>query len=150
MVDFGPELPSGKRSYFEVRRFAVISLPITPNLFILHKYELLSRARLLAQYGRSSNYELRTTNYKSTLNAPVLGRMIMTRELLASAYDARLGNIILLLRVSDSSTYYTTQQRIENLSRRAVNMDQQERIEAASNFLLQAPPGEINDVLNGA
>lgn len=74
----------------------------------------------------------------------------MTRELLASAYDARLGNIILLLRVSDSSTYYTTQQRIENLSRRAVNMDQQERIEAASNFLLQAPPGEINDVLNGA
>lgn len=28
-------------------------------------------------------------------------------------------------------------------------MDQQERIEAASKFLLQAPPGEINDVLNG-
>jgi len=28
-------------------------------------------------------------------------------------------------------------------------MDSTERIEAASSFLLQSPPGEINDVLNG-
>ena len=28
-------------------------------------------------------------------------------------------------------------------------MDPAERIEAASKFLLQSPPGEINDVLNG-
>lgn len=28
-------------------------------------------------------------------------------------------------------------------------MDATERIQAASKFLLQAPPGEINDVLNG-
>ena len=28
-------------------------------------------------------------------------------------------------------------------------MDQQERIQTACAFLLQAPPGEINDVLNG-
>lgn len=28
-------------------------------------------------------------------------------------------------------------------------MDAEERIQAASKFLLQAPPGEINDVLNG-
>ena len=28
-------------------------------------------------------------------------------------------------------------------------MDSAERIEAASRFLLQSPPGEINDVLNG-
>ena len=28
-------------------------------------------------------------------------------------------------------------------------MDSAERIEAASKFLLQSPPGEINDVLNG-
>ncbi|KAL1758423.1 F-actin-capping protein subunit alpha [Schizophyllum commune] len=28
-------------------------------------------------------------------------------------------------------------------------MDAKERVEAASNFLLQSPPGEINDVLNG-
>lgn len=28
-------------------------------------------------------------------------------------------------------------------------MDAQERIRAASKFLLQSPPGEINDVLNG-
>jgi hypothetical protein len=28
-------------------------------------------------------------------------------------------------------------------------MDQNERIQAASKFLLQSPPGEINDVLNG-
>ena len=31
-----------------------------------------------------------------------------------------------------------------------LNMDSTERIEAASKFLLQSPPGEINDVLNGA
>ena len=30
-----------------------------------------------------------------------------------------------------------------------LNMDSVERIEAASKFLLQSPPGEINDVLNG-
>ena len=29
-------------------------------------------------------------------------------------------------------------------------MDATERIQAASNFLLQSPPGEINDVLNGS
>ena len=29
------------------------------------------------------------------------------------------------------------------------DMDQQERIAAASRFLVQSPPGEINDVLNG-
>jgi len=28
-------------------------------------------------------------------------------------------------------------------------MDSTDRIEAASSFLLQSPPGEINDVLNG-
>lgn len=28
-------------------------------------------------------------------------------------------------------------------------MEQQERIKIASGFLLQSPPGEINDVLNG-
>lgn len=28
-------------------------------------------------------------------------------------------------------------------------MDAEERIQAASKFLLQSPPGEINDVLNG-
>ena len=28
-------------------------------------------------------------------------------------------------------------------------MDATERIQAASQFLLQSPPGEINDVLNG-
>ena len=28
-------------------------------------------------------------------------------------------------------------------------MNSEERIQAASSFLLQAPPGEINDVLNG-
>jgi len=28
-------------------------------------------------------------------------------------------------------------------------MNSAERIQAASNFLLQSPPGEINDVLNG-
>lgn len=28
-------------------------------------------------------------------------------------------------------------------------MDANDRIRAASNFLLQSPPGEINDVLNG-
>ena len=28
-------------------------------------------------------------------------------------------------------------------------MDATERIQAASKFLLQSPPGEINDVLNG-
>ena len=32
---------------------------------------------------------------------------------------------------------------------RQTTMDQQERIQAASKFLLQSPPGEINDVLNG-
>lgn len=32
---------------------------------------------------------------------------------------------------------------------RALTMDATERIQAASKFLLQAPPGEINDVLNG-
>lgn len=31
-----------------------------------------------------------------------------------------------------------------------LTMDPAERIQAASNFLLQSPPGEINDVLNGA
>ena len=30
-----------------------------------------------------------------------------------------------------------------------LRMDAAERIEAASKFLLQSPPGEINDVLNG-
>jgi hypothetical protein len=29
-------------------------------------------------------------------------------------------------------------------------MEATERIQAASNFLLQSPPGEINDVLNGS
>ena len=29
------------------------------------------------------------------------------------------------------------------------SMDANDRIQAASNFLLQSPPGEINDVLNG-
>ena len=29
------------------------------------------------------------------------------------------------------------------------NMDATERLQAASKFLLQSPPGEINDVLNG-
>ena len=29
-------------------------------------------------------------------------------------------------------------------------MDPQERIQTASKFLLQSPPGEINDVLNGS
>ena len=29
-------------------------------------------------------------------------------------------------------------------------MDATERIQAASKFLLQSPPGEINDVLNGS
>ena len=28
-------------------------------------------------------------------------------------------------------------------------MNTEERIQAASNFILQSPPGEINDVLNG-
>lgn len=28
-------------------------------------------------------------------------------------------------------------------------MDAEERIQAAAKFLLQSPPGEINDVLNG-
>lgn len=28
-------------------------------------------------------------------------------------------------------------------------MEEQERIETVSKFLLQSPPGEINDVLNG-
>lgn len=31
----------------------------------------------------------------------------------------------------------------------ATTMDGAERIQAASKFLLQSPPGEINDVLNG-
>ena len=30
-----------------------------------------------------------------------------------------------------------------------LQMDATERIQAASKFLLQSPPGEINDVLNG-
>jgi hypothetical protein len=29
------------------------------------------------------------------------------------------------------------------------NMDATERVQAAAQFLLQSPPGEINDVLNG-
>ena len=32
---------------------------------------------------------------------------------------------------------------------RSATMNSEERIQAASSFLLQAPPGEINDVLNG-
>lgn len=30
-----------------------------------------------------------------------------------------------------------------------LTMDSAEKIQAASNFLLQSPPGQINDVLNG-
>ncbi len=36
-----------------------------------------------------------------------------------------------------------------NASRLYFDMDATERIQAASQFLLQSPPGEINDVLNG-
>ena len=37
----------------------------------------------------------------------------------------------------------------QHLTHRISTMDATERLQAASKFLLQAPPGEINDVLNG-
>ena len=48
-----------------------------------------------------------------------------------------------------SSLFYTSCDVFDIALTLKSDMDPAERIEAASKFLLQSPPGEINDVLNG-